>query len=539
MRHPLRLAVILIAAVALVAGAAVIAISSRVSLRSETARIRLIAALGSQLGGEVELDELRVRLWPRLRAEGRGLRIRHKGRRDVPPLITIAHFAAEGSLMSLYRRHVTNLAVDGLDIEIPPDRNRDHADDAGAGAEAGRTSAHQPDQGRVDNRRGLARTIVVDEMVATNARLVIIPRDAGKNPKVWSIHHLKMHALGVDQPMPFEATLTNAVPPGEIGTRGSFGPWNAESPGLTPLDGTFVFDHADLGVFKGISGILSARGRFGGSLNRIEVDGETDTPQFRVSSGGNPVPLHAAYHAIVDGTNGNTTLDPVNASFLNTSLVAKGAVIDDTPGRPGRVVMLDITMDRARLEDVLLLAVKSPRPPMSGALRLTSTFVLPPGERDVVERLRLGGRFAIAGTRFTDAGVQTKINELSHRSRGKTPEQARQRVSSQFAGTFKLSGGMLTIPDVTFDVPGALVRLSGTYALVPEKIDFAGTLEMDATISQMTTGIKSKLLKVVDPIFEKKGGGGTEIPINITGVRSNPSFGVDKGRLFKRRSGKS
>jgi hypothetical protein len=37
----------------------------------------------------------------------------------------------------------------------------------------------------------------------------------------------------------------------------------------------------------------------------------------------------------------------------------------------------------------------------------------------------------------------------------------------------------------------------------------------------------------------KKGGGGTEIPIRISGVRSHPSFGVDKGRFFKRRGDKS
>jgi hypothetical protein len=88
-------------------------------------------------------------------------------------------------------------------------------------------------------------------------------------------------------------------------------------------------------------------------------------------------------------------------------------------------------------------------------------------------------------------------------------------------------------------VPGSLVRLSGTYGLVRETIDFRGTLEMDATVSQLTTGYKSKLLKFLDPVFAKKGGGGTELPIKINGVRTNPSFGLDAGRLFKRRGDKS
>jgi len=172
---------------------------------------------------------------------------------------------------------------------------------------------------------------------------------------------------------------------------------------------------------------------------------------------------------------------------------------------------------------------------MTGALRLNTKLVLPPGDVDVVKKLQLAGHFTIAGARFTDAGVQQKINDLSHRTRGKAAEPEIERVSSQFTGTFKLGGGTLTIPTVTFDVPGAVVRLSGTYALVPETINFVGTALTEATMSQMTTGFKSKLIKIIDPLFEKRGGGGSEIPLKISGTRSNPSFGFDKRRFFKRR----
>jgi hypothetical protein len=207
----------------------------------------------------------------------------------------------------------------------------------------------------------------------------------------------------------------------------------------------------------------------------------------------------------------------------------------DAPGKDGRTVTLDITMDRARLEDVLRLAVKSSRPPMTGALRLKTKFILPPGDVDVVKKLQLAGQFAIAGTRFTDSGVQKKINELSRRTSGNAASAEVEAVSSQFNGTFKLGGGTLTIPTVTFDVPGSLVKLSGAYVLVPETINFTGTVVTDATISQMATGWKSKLLRVVDPLFERKGGGGSEIPLKISGNRKNPSFGLDKSRFFKRR----
>jgi hypothetical protein len=428
---------------------------------------------------------------------------------------------------------VTRLTVEGLDIQIPPDRNRETGD-----TDAARKRGPEPlsgEQPADDNKANTARTFVIDEMVSNDSRLVIIPKEKSKAPKVWTIHRLRMHNLGVDQAMPFAATLTNAVPPGEIETSGSFGPWQADVPGQTPLAGKFQFDHADLGVFKGISGILSAHGTFGGALAQIDIHGETDTPEFRVTAGGHSVPLHATYHAIVDGTNGNTLLDPVNGSFLNTSLVAKGGVID-TPGRPGRTVTLDITMNQARLEDVLKLAVKAPKPFMTGALKLKTNFLLPPGDQDVVKKLHLDGEFTIAGARFTNPDVQRKINELSHRSRGKTPQEDTERVTSQFQGTFKLRSGALTIPKVTFDIPGSLVRLTGTYDLVLETLNFTGNLFMDATISQTTTGFKRKLLKVVDPIFARKGGGGSDIPIKIGGNRNSPTFGLDKGRLFKRRN---
>jgi len=38
------------------------------------------------------------------------------------------------------------------------------------------------------------------------------------------------------------------------------------------LKGAFTFARADLNVFKGIAGTLSARGTFGGSLERIVVE---------------------------------------------------------------------------------------------------------------------------------------------------------------------------------------------------------------------------------------------------------------------------
>lgn len=520
-QHPWRTTAL---AAAVVIGGLIIAVASVVPFSSETARRKVIEVLSARLDAEVELTELRFRVLPQFHAEGVGLTIRHRGRRDVPPLISIKRFSAEGSALRLLQRHVTRVTVDELDIVIPPDRNRDLT----PGAEPPASSTPEGD------RSDAGRTFVVDELIAHDASLVIIPRDSDKPPKVWSIHDLRMAAVSIDKPMAFSAALENAVPPGAIETSGTFGPWGREEPGQTPLEGKFTFERADLGVFKGISGILSAVGTFGGTLERIEVHGVTDTPDFTVQAGGHPMALHATYHAIVDGTNGNTLLETVDASFLNTSLTAKGGVVKK-PGADGRTVELDVVMDKARLEDVLLMAVKAPTPPMSGALKMTTRFEIPPGDRDVVEKLQLDGAFTISSARFASPHVQTKINELSRRTQGQVTAQRAEQVVSQFAGKFTLRSGQLSLPHVTFDVPGSAIRLAGHYGLVSEQIDFAGTIFTDASLSEMTTGYKSLLLKPIDLIF-KKPGGGSAIPIRITGTRKDPAFGLDKGRVVHRDS---
>ena len=195
-------------------------------------------------------------------------------------------------------------------------------------------------------------------------------------------------------------------------------------------------------------------------------------------------------------------------------------------------------MDKARIEDVLRLAVKASKPPMSGALKLTTRLVLPPGERDVVDKLRLSGQFAIATAKFTSLDMQKKVDELSKRTRGVSAPRAgdaeQPSVVSNFLGDFSLADGALALQTLTFETPGTRVELAGTYNLRREILNFKGMLLMDATISETQTGWKRFALKPFDPVFAKKGGGGTAIPIKIEGERSQPAFGLDRGRLLKR-----
>ena len=497
--------------------------AARIPFSSGILRDRLIDALEERLDVDAELKSLTVRFHPSFRAIGTGLTLRSKGRSDVPPLIEVRTFTVDANLSGLWRGQVSFVKLDGLRIQIPPDD--DHVD-------TGYTPrTHAP---RNSGQNEYLRQVVIRDLNAPDASLVVLRKDPSKPPRTWSMHLLHVRDVSVVSRMPFETVLTNAVPPGEIKAAGTFGPWQTEDPGRTPLDGAFTFDRADLSAFKGIAGTLSAGGNFLGTLDRIDITGHTETPDFLVSTGGHPVLLSTSYHAVVDATNGNTTLDPVNARFLNTSVTAKGGVYEEVPGN-GRVIKLDLSIDSGRLEDIMRLAVPAPRAPMNGLLHLTTKFVIPPGTRDVVEKLQLDGRFSIEHGRFADADVQKKVNELSRRASGHVVEEpAAHAVGSTFQGRFTLRDSRLALPTVTFDVPGALVELHGHYGVKQQDIAFDGNLYMDAKISQTVTGFKSLLLKAIDPWFRRNGK--TVVPLRISGSRADPKFGVNVGRVLRRSS---
>lgn len=480
----------------------------------------MTAELASRLDSEVELGELSFRLIPSLRVSGQDLIVRHHGRDDVPPLITIRSFSVDASLTGLWRRRVDRVTLDGLEIRMPPGEERD-------------VETPEPDDAPEATDGGGAGEVVVDELIAADAQVIFLRRDADKPPKVWAIHDLRMATVSASTAMPFTATLTNAVPPGEIQVTGSFGPWNRTEPGFTPLNGDFIFARADLSVFKGISGFLSSTGTFAGVLGRIEAHGLTETPDFTVAVGGNPVHLTASYTATINGTDGDTRLDRIEASFLDTTILASGSV-HNVEGVKGREVVLDVSLEKARLEDVLTLAVKGPRPPMTGALMLETAFRIPPGDEDIVDKLELNGAFTIEGGGFTDTAVQRQINGLSQRASGDEAVEGRaaRHVASSFSGRFTLRNGALSLTPVTFDIPGAIVELNGRYGLQSEVIDFEGHLYMDARVSETVSGFKSLLLKLVDPLFRRDGR--TVIPIKVGGARADPSFGLDVGRVFRR-----
>ena len=165
---------------------------------------------------------------------------------------------------------------------------------------------------------------------------------------------------------------------------------------------------------------------------------------------------------------------------------------------------------------------------MTGALNFRAKIEIPPGEADVIHKLVLGGHFGMGAVKFTNLNVQEKVNTLSDRSRGEAGEPGVAPVVSNLKGRFVLKNAVAMFSGLTFRVPGADVQLSGSYGLENEALDFRGTLRMQAKLSETTTGVKSFLLKALDPFFKKKKAGAV-IPIKITGTREQPSFGLNFG----------
>ena len=106
--------------------------------------------------------------------------------------------------------------------------------------------------------------VIIDRFEAPDTVITLIPRRAGKPPKVFTVHHLVMDSLGISQTIPYIATLTNPVPKGEIETSGTFGPWNVAHPARTPVTGKYVFANANLDTIDGLAGVLSSTGEFPG-----------------------------------------------------------------------------------------------------------------------------------------------------------------------------------------------------------------------------------------------------------------------------------
>ena len=489
-------------------------------------REQAIEYLRKEFDSDVELAALRVHL-PKTsplrllltkgrgalaRVEGEGISLRHKGRRDVPPMFAVKKFRFEVDLGTLFEtpKTVQWVWLEGMEISIPPKGER---------PKLGTSSSPEKDGGS-------QTWVLIKDVTIQDARLVILPKDRKKVPLEFAIHDLRLSSAGMGVAMRYDAALTNPRPPGAIHSVGTLGPWNAEEPGDTPLSGDYRFEKADLGVFAAIAGILNSTGHFEGTLDSIHANGQASVPDFRLKMAGNPVPLVTQFEAVIDGTNGNTILQRVRATLGTTEFTTSGGVIKhDSDLR--RSISLDVSIPQGDLRDLLRLAVKG-TPFMEGQILLQTKIDIPPLVGKVREKLKLDGRFEVQHGKFLRSTTQDKIDDLSRRGQGKPNSEEIDDVVSGMKGTFTLENEVIRFRSLSFRVSGAKVDLKGNYDLQRDALAFNGTLKLQATVSQTMTGWKRWVLRPVDPFFAKENAG-TFLRIKVTGTSKAPKFDSDRG----------
>jgi NAD(P)-dependent dehydrogenase (short-subunit alcohol dehydrogenase family) len=231
---------------------------------------------------------------------------------------------------------------------------------------------------------------VIDDLIADGTILEVASREADQQPLKFSFHNFVLSNVGGNGPASFQAKLSNPEPPGEIITAGKFGPWSAEDVGKTAVSGEYLFQQADLGVFRGIAGLLSSSGKFSGEIDRIEVQGLTDTPRFTVTSSSHQVQLRTQFNAVVNGKNGDTFLQKAAATFWRTTVWSEGSVAGAS-GQPGKTASFELKAKDGRIQDILLLFAGSERAPMSGIVGFHAKVSIPPGPRQTDSAALLAG----------------------------------------------------------------------------------------------------------------------------------------------------
>ena len=344
----------------------VVALGAVVLYRWQMPRVRaqLVSILSEQLGARVELADLQVQLGRHVHVVGRGLVLHHQtGGQGRPPLVRIEHFTIVVPVLAILRKpiHVDRVTLDKLEIFLPKRRP----------GQAPAADAPVSDREASELHRALhgPSPVVIDVLRSTDATLAIESSKPDRPPRTFEIHDLVLTDGAFDRPVRFTARLTNPKPTGLIKASGQFGPWVADEPSTSPISGSYQFADADLDTIKGIDGTLQSVGNFTGAWTRSRSGAP---PRRRTSvwtSAGRPLPLSTTFVALVDGTNGDTILHDVDARLASTPIKAKGGILH-TPGRKGRTVVLEATIDKGQLPDVLRLALDDKEPFMNGLLSL-------------------------------------------------------------------------------------------------------------------------------------------------------------------------
>jgi hypothetical protein len=490
-----------ILALVVIGGAAVTVVLNRWPFT----RDNVVKALQEKFSSTIEVKAFHTTYFPP-GCIAEGVTLRRNNDPAAPPIANIEKLTIQGAYWEFFRspKRVRHVGIEGLRMFVSSESER-----IGNTAPSG-----NPKQS----------ALIIDQIIADGAVVEFASSQPDKEPLKFEINKLTLNSVADDRPMSFHAELLNPKPPGEIRTEGQFGPLRQDLE-QTRLSGSYDFERADLSGFSGVAGTLASTGTFNGVLGHIEIEGSTNTPDFKVTRSDHSVHLKTQFHGIVNGLDGDVSLSSVKAQFEQTSLVSEVEVAKRAASE-GKTISLGATELQGRIQDWLRLLAKADPPAFTGAMNFRAKILVPPGKGSFIERVNLQGDFGIDEASFVRSTTQEKVDNLSQLAQGEKKNEDPASVVENLKGHVVMSRAIATFSDLSFSVPGALAHVHGTYGLLTQQVNLHGTLQVDNKLSRGSKGIKSVLLKSVEPFFKKRNAGEI-VPIKIGGTFSHPSYGLD------------
>lgn len=435
-----------------------------------------------------------------------GIVLRRDSALDLPPVGSIDHIRVEGRWIDLllFRNRIWLVRAQGLHVIVPPIGSKANHQDFPAGSANDFTGP----------------TTAVETLDLDNATLDIVRIGGGKYS--FPIRSLVIRNLQQNKAIHFDVDMLNARPTGHIQAHGSFGPLLANKLGDTPVTGQFTFTDVKLSDIGGIGGGLTSKGSFHGNLAGIEVQADSDLPDFAVGSA-QPTHISATSSGTVNALTGDILLHSIDLRLGRSALHLQGAI----SGQPKQTV-LDLSVDNGRAEDILHPFLNNPSP-IAGPVKLHAHAVLAPGTHGAtfLQRLKMDGSFDVPTERLTNPTTAQKLSAFSQRAQGlplPPPDAPNTDLLSSLSGSVHIQNGVAHASRLDFELPGASVLLNGTFDLRSQTVNMQGDVRMRTDISHVTTGFKSALLKPLAPLFKKKHAGAV-VPIAVTGTSGNFKIG--------------
>ncbi len=382
------------------------------------------------------------------------------GDTQIPPLASLDRMTVVGTWTNLifHPHELYEIRLGGLHVQIPAPGTKARRLDFDGGVIA---SSKQ--------------TISIETIVADGTTLDFLGEN-GTPPLRLRFPLLQVHNVHEGQPLSFVARALIPRPQGIVLANGSVGPFRTNNYGATPLSGSYSLEDADLSKVPGISGHASASGRYSGTFSGIETFGQAIIPEFRAASA-HRVRLDAKYNVLVNGINGDVTIQDAEVRTGESLITASGSVV----GKPNKI-NLTIATKNSRIQDLLKI-VEQEDPSVLGKVSFHAAVNLDSGPGKFLQRLGLKGEISLAQVSFAKPDTQHDMNAFAARVEKDPPGGSKTDpplVTATASSSTTFHEGVAYFPDAHVTFPGADAHLHGTFNLLDTRIHFTGKADAPA-----------------------------------------------------------